>query len=53
MILSPADFFQNKLFQKNLSEIPLVSNSLDPNKARRSGSAHAVCCKCKCIKCQF
>ena len=34
--MSSADFFQNQLFRKILSEIPseYVSNRLDPNQAR-------------------
>ena len=32
--LSSADFFQNQLFQKILSHIPLVSSSLDPDQAQ-------------------
>ena len=32
--LSSANFFQNQLFQKILSWIPSVSNSLDPDQAR-------------------
>ena len=31
--LSSADFFQNNLFQKILSGIPSVSNSMDPDEA--------------------
>ena len=29
-----SDFFQNHLFRKNISGIPLMSNSLDPIQAR-------------------
>ena len=32
-VLSPADFFQDKIFRKILSCIPSVSNSLDPDQA--------------------
>ena len=32
--MSSADFFQNQLFQKNLSGLPSVSKSLDPNMAQ-------------------
>ena len=35
-VLLYTDFFQNPLFQKILSGIPSVSNSLDPDKARLS-----------------
>ena len=33
--MSSADFFQNQFFQKILSEILSVSNSLDPDQSRR------------------